>query len=51
MIYHTQLNLPISFLLQPGFRRFSLALDLAEVFKPVMPFNRTIEELKFIQTI
>ena len=34
MIYHTQLNPTISFLHQPGFRRFSLALDLAEVFKP-----------------
>ena len=36
MIYHTQLNPTISFLHQPGFRRFSLALDLAEVFKPVL---------------
>jgi CRISP-associated protein Cas1 len=36
MIYHTQLNPTISFLHQPGFRRFSLALDLAEVFKPLL---------------
>lgn len=36
MIYHTQLNPTISFLHQPGFRRFSLALDVAEVFKPIL---------------
>lgn len=35
-IYHTQLNPTISFLHEPGFRRYSLALDLAEVFKPVI---------------
>ncbi len=33
-IYHTQLNPTISFLHEPGYRRYSLALDLAEVFKP-----------------
>src|SRR5690606_24343742 len=31
-IYHTQLNPTISFLHEPGYRRFSLALDLAEIF-------------------
>ena len=36
MIYHTQLNPTISYLHQPGERRFSLALDLAEVFKPIL---------------
>ncbi|HVT84431.1 MAG TPA: type I-B CRISPR-associated endonuclease Cas1b [Chitinophagaceae bacterium] len=36
MIHHTQLNPTISFLHQPGERRFSLALDLAEIFKPVL---------------
>lgn len=36
MIYHTQLNPTISFLHQPGERRFSLALDLAEIFKPLL---------------
>lgn len=36
MIYHTQLNPTISFLHQPGFRRFSLALDISEVFKPLL---------------
>lgn len=35
-LYHTQLNPTISFLHEPGFRRFSLALDLAEIFKPVL---------------
>src|ERR1019366_7051665 len=36
MIYHTQLNPTISFLHQPGERRFSLALDIAEIFKPIL---------------
>ena len=35
-IYHTQLNPTISFLHEPGARRFSLALDLAEIFKPIL---------------
>ncbi len=43
-IYHTQLNPTISFLHEPGFRRFSLALDLAEIFKPVL-VDRTIFKL------
>jgi CRISPR-associated protein Cas1 len=33
-IYHTQLDPSISFLHEPSERRFSLALDLAEIFKP-----------------
>jgi len=36
MVHHTQLNPTISFLHAPGYRRFSLALDLAEVFKPLL---------------
>ncbi len=40
-IYHTQLNPTISFLHQPGARRFSLALDIAEIFKPIL-VDRTI---------
>lgn len=40
-LYHTQLNPTISFLHQPGTRRFSLALDLAEIFKPIL-VDRTI---------
>ena len=33
-IYHTQLDPTISFLHEPGSRRFSLSLDIAEIFKP-----------------
>ena len=43
-IYHTQLNPTISFLHEPGARRFSLALDLAEIFKPIL-VDRTIFRL------
>lgn len=35
-IYKTQLNPTISYLHQPGTRRFSLALDISEVFKPLI---------------
>lgn len=35
-IYKTQLNPTISYLHQPGTRRFSLALDVSEVFKPLI---------------
>jgi CRISPR-associated protein Cas1 len=35
-IYHTQLNPTLSFLHEPGARRFSLSLDVAEVFKPFL---------------
>ncbi len=35
-IYHTQLNPTISFLHEPGERRYSLALDIAEIFKPIL---------------
>jgi CRISPR-associated protein Cas1 len=34
-IYKTQLNPTVSFLHKPSCRRFSLALDIAEVFKPI----------------
>jgi len=43
-IYHTQLNPTISFLHQPGARRYSLALDLSEIFKPIL-VDRTIFSL------
>ena len=43
-IYHTQLNPTISFLHEPGSRRFSLALDMAEIFKPLL-VDRTIFRL------
>lgn len=35
-IYHTQLNPTISYLHEPGVRRFSLSLDIAEIFKPLL---------------
>ena len=35
-VYRTQLNPTISFLHEPGDRRFSLSLDLAEIFKPLI---------------
>ena len=35
-IYKTQLNPTVSFLHEPGTRRFSLALDISEIFKPLL---------------
>ncbi len=35
-IYKTQLNPTISFLHEPASKRFSLALDIAEIFKPLI---------------
>lgn len=35
-IYNTQLNPTISYLHEPGERRFSLSLDISEIFKPVI---------------
>jgi CRISPR-associated protein Cas1 len=35
-IHQTQLNPTISFLHSPGERRYSLALDIAEIFKPIL---------------
>ena len=35
-IYKTQLNPTISYLHEPGFSRFSLSLDIAEIFKPLI---------------
>ena len=43
-IYHTQLNPTISFLHEPGAMRYSLALDIAEIFKPIL-VDRTIFSL------
>lgn len=40
-LYHTQLNPTISYLHEPGARRYSLALDIAEIFKPIL-VDRTI---------
>lgn len=54
-IYRTQLSPLISFLHEPGERRYSLALDLADVFKPLLSDrilfklvnNRQIQESHF----
>jgi CRISPR-associated protein Cas1 len=35
-LYHTALDPTVSYLHEPGDRRYSLALDLAEVFKPLL---------------
>lgn len=35
-IYYTQLNPTISYLHEPGVRRYSLCLDISEVFKPLI---------------
>lgn len=35
-IYNSQLNPTISYLHEPGVRRYSLALDVAEIFKPIL---------------
>jgi len=35
-LHQTQLNPTISYLHSPGARRYSLALDLAEIFKPIL---------------
>jgi len=43
-IYQTQLNPTISYLHEPSTKRFSLSLDLAEIFKPKIVF-RTIFKL------
>ena len=56
-IYHTQLYPCISYLHEPSERRFSLALDIADIFKPVIVErvianlinNRIIDEKDFMQ--
>lgn len=35
-IYKTQLNPTVSFLHEPGVKRFSLSLDISEIFKPLI---------------
>lgn len=58
-IYRTQLNPTISFLHEPGERRFSLSLDIAEVFKPIIVDrvifklinNRMIDERHFLKEL
>jgi len=43
-IYNTQLNPTISYLHEPSERRFSLCLDLSEIFKPII-VDRVIAKL------
>jgi len=58
-VYKTQLDPTISFLHEPGEMRFSLSLDLAEVFKPVivdkvifkLVNNRMIDDTCFIKEL
>ena len=38
-LYNTHLNQTISFLHEPSERRFSLSLDLSEVFKPILAYK------------
>ena len=46
-IYKTQLNPTISYLHEPSERRFSLCLDIAEIFKPIIANKRQITEKDF----
>jgi CRISPR-associated protein Cas1 len=58
-IYNTQLNPTISYLHEPFERRFSLALDISEIFKPLLADRvifklinkRIIEERYFIKKL
>lgn len=38
-MYHTQLNPTVSYLHEPGQMRFSLSLDVSEIFKPSVVFH------------
>ncbi len=58
-IYHTQLTPTISYLHEPGERRYSLSLDISEVFKPIivdrvifkLVNNRIINEQHFLNEL
>lgn len=58
-IYHTQLSPAVSYLHEPGERRYSLALDISEVFKPIivdrvifnLVNNRIIKEEHFFEEL
>lgn len=43
-IYQSQLNTTVSYLHEPGYRRHSLSLDIAEIFKPII-VDKTIFKL------
>lgn len=49
-IYHTQLTPTVSYLHEPGERRYSLSLDISGVFKPVI-VDRVIFNLVNNRTI
>jgi CRISPR-associated protein Cas1 len=58
-IYHTQLTPTVSYLHEPGERRYSLSLDISEVFKPLIVDrvifglinNRIIKEEHFAEDL
>lgn len=58
-IYHTQLSPSVSYLHEPGERRYSLALDISEIFKPIivdriifnLVNNRIIKEEHFLEEL
>ena len=58
-IYHTQLSPAVSYLHEPGERRYSLALDISEIFKPIivdrvifnLVNNRIIKEEHFLEEL
>ena len=58
-IYHTQLTPTVSYLHEPGERRYSLVLDISEVFKPIIVDrvifnlinNRIIKEEHFLEEL
>jgi CRISP-associated protein Cas1 len=58
-IYHTQLTPLVSYLHEPGERRYSLSLYISEVFKPIivdrvifnMINNRIIKEENFVKEL
>ncbi len=45
-IYQTQLNPTISYLHEPSEKRFSLSLDVAEVFKPILSDRLIVQLIK-----
>lgn len=46
-IYYTQLNPTISYLHEPSTKRFSLSLDVAEIFKPILSDMLILNLLRF----
>ncbi|MEM2857091.1 MAG: type I-B CRISPR-associated endonuclease Cas1b [Candidatus Nitrosocaldus sp.] len=58
-IYHTQLSPAVSYLHEPGERRYSLALDISEIFKPIivdrvifnLVNNRIVKDEHFLEEL